>query len=47
MAGDYWYNSEKNIRRIIYIGDYFYTMSDSQIQAHDIVDVSTEGSMEY
>lgn len=47
MAGDYWYSSDKNIRRIVYIGDYLYTLSDFQIQAHDIDDVSTQGTMKY
>ena len=46
-AGDYWYDSEKNIRRIIYIGEYLYTLSDHQIQVHDMDDVSTEGKMLY
>ncbi len=46
-AGDYWYNSVKNIRRIIYIGDYLYTLSDYQIQAHDMDDVSIQGTMKY
>lgn len=46
-SGDYWYDSEKNIRRIIYIGDYLYTLSDYQIQAHDIDNLSTQGTMRY
>ncbi len=47
MAGDYWYNSDKNIRRIVFIDDYFYTLSDYQVQAHDIDDVSLQGMMKY
>lgn len=44
-AGDYWYESDKNIRRIIYIGDYAYTISNSQIKAHDIKDMSVKDSL--
>lgn len=45
-AGDYWYDSEKNIRRIIYIGDNLYTLSDGMIQAHNIVNLSLTGSVD-
>ena len=35
--GDYWpYSYEKNIQRIIYIGDYLYTISQGKIKASDI-----------
>jgi len=35
--GDYWpYNYDKNIQRIIYIGDYLYTISQSKVKANDI-----------
>lgn len=46
-AGMYWYDSDKNIRRIIYIGDYLYTLSDSQVQSHDNEDVSVEDELMY
>ena len=37
--GDYWpYSYEKNIQRIIYIGDYLYTISQGKIKASDIDD---------
>jgi len=37
--GDYWpYNYEKNIQRIIYIGDYLYTISQGKIKASDMDD---------
>ena len=35
--GDYWpYDYEKNIQRIIYIGDYLYTISQGKIKASDM-----------
>ena len=40
--GDYWpYSHEKNIERIIYIGDYVYTISEGMVQAH------TMGTLQY
>ncbi|MGE5392052.1 MAG: beta-propeller domain-containing protein [Deltaproteobacteria bacterium] len=33
-AGDSWYDSDKNIERIIYIGNNLFTLSPSQIQAN-------------
>lgn len=44
-AGDYWYDSAKNIRRIIYIGDNLYTLSDGMIQAHNMVNLSLAGTL--
>lgn len=35
-AGDYWYGSDKNVSRILYIGDTVYTISPSAIMAHDL-----------
>ena len=35
-AGYYWYNSENNIERILYIKDSLYTLSESMIKAFDI-----------
>lgn len=35
-AGDYWYESNKNIQRIIYIGDTLYTISPSILKAHEM-----------
>lgn len=46
-AGDYWYDSEKNIRRILYIGDNLYTLSDGMIQAHNMTDLSSTGSVTF
>ncbi|HNX28806.1 MAG TPA: beta-propeller domain-containing protein [Syntrophomonadaceae bacterium] len=39
-AGDYWYNSDKNISRILYIGDTIYTVSPTVIMAHNLADLS-------
>ena len=35
-AGYYFYGGEDDIRRIIYIGDHFYTISDSKVKAVDM-----------
>ncbi|WP_418791539.1 beta-propeller domain-containing protein [Phosphitispora sp. TUW77] len=36
QAGNGWYNSNKNVERIIYIGDTLFTISSAMIKAHDI-----------
>jgi uncharacterized secreted protein with C-terminal beta-propeller domain len=38
-AGYYWYNSESNIQRILYIKDVLYTLSESMIKAFEIKDL--------
>ncbi|MHB1421279.1 MAG: beta-propeller domain-containing protein, partial [Bacillota bacterium] len=35
-AGDNWYDGNKNVDRILYIGDTLYTLSNSMIKANDI-----------
>lgn len=35
-AGQSWYDSDKNIQRILYIGDTLYTLSPSEIRASDL-----------
>lgn len=35
-SGSGWYDSDKNIRRVLYIGDNLYTLSDSMIKVHDL-----------
>lgn len=35
-AGGYWYDSDRNVERIIYIGDNLYTISPSKIMVHDL-----------
>lgn len=44
--GDYFpYNHEKNIQRIIYIGDYFYSISPAKVKASDIDDTDEVNSI--
>jgi len=44
--GDYWpYNYDKNIQRIIYIGDYLYTISQSMVKANDLNTVKDVNSV--
>ncbi|MGI6491593.1 MAG: beta-propeller domain-containing protein [Pelotomaculum sp.] len=38
-AGNYWYNSDKNITRILYINDELYTLSNSMIMANSLNDL--------
>jgi len=35
-AGDGWYESDKNVSRILYMGDTLYTISKSEVQAHQL-----------
>jgi len=44
-AGDGWYNSEKNVERIIYIGDVLYTLSKGMVKAHDISTLREQNSL--
>ena len=36
MAGNYWYDSEKNVERILYIDDILYTLSGKYIKANGL-----------
>lgn len=45
-AGDYWYDSDSNIRRIIYIGDNLYTISDNKIKACDLSTLQEKGEVQ-
>lgn len=38
-AGSYWYKSDKNVNRILYINDTLYTLSNAMIKAHDLKDM--------
>lgn len=44
-AGDYYAAPDSSIQRILYIGDVLYTVSPSQIQAHQISDLKFVGSL--
>ncbi|MFY0543497.1 beta-propeller domain-containing protein [Brevibacillus sp. H7] len=35
-AGDGWYESDKNVERVLYIGDTLYTISKGAVQAHQL-----------
>ncbi|MEJ8545331.1 beta-propeller domain-containing protein [Brevibacillus borstelensis] len=39
-AGQDWYDSAKNVERIVYIGDTLYTLSRSQVKANDLQTLS-------
>jgi inhibitor of cysteine peptidase len=45
-AGDYWYDSDNNIKRVLYIGNVLYTISPGQIKAHSIADLKLISSLE-
>lgn len=44
--GYYWYNSNKNINRILYIENNIYTISDNIIKAHNIADLKEINQIE-
>jgi len=44
-SGDRWYDSNKNVERIIYIGDDIYTISKGMIKANSIKDMKEKGSL--
>ncbi|MCX7842856.1 MAG: beta-propeller domain-containing protein [Clostridia bacterium] len=44
-AGSQWYDSNKNIQRIIYIGDNLYTLSNSMIKANQLNDLKEKKSL--
>lgn len=44
-SGDSWYDSSRNVERIIYIGDDIYTISKGMIKANSIKDMKEKGSL--
>jgi inhibitor of cysteine peptidase len=44
-AGNNWYDSNKNVRRILYMDDTLYTLSNSMIRAHTLSDLKAIGSL--
>ena len=44
-SGDNWYNSNKNITRVLYIGNNIYTISNSMIKANRMTDLAETGSI--
>ena len=45
-SGSYWYNSSKNVERILYINDDLYTISKGMIMANDINNLNLKGQLE-
>lgn len=45
-AGNYWYNSEKDIQRILYINNTLYTLSQGMIKANSMVDLTELNKLE-
>ncbi len=44
-AGDYWYESGRNIQRILYINDTLYTLSDEIIETFQLSDLTLTNSL--
>lgn len=44
-AGDYWYDSDKNVQRILFINDTIYTLSRAIIEAHNLPYLIWSGSL--
>lgn len=44
-AGGSWYNSERNVERVLYIGDTLFTLSRGLIKANDMADWQEKGSL--
>ena len=44
-SGEHWYDYNKNVERIIYIGDNIYTISKGMIKANNIKDMKDKGSL--
>jgi len=47
MAGDYWYGSDKNIERLLYIGNYLYSVSKEGIKTHDFNEMTELSHFQY
>ena len=45
-SGDYWYSSEKNIERLLYIDDTLYTLSKAMFKAHTLSDLKEIKTLE-
>lgn len=45
-AGDSWYDSDKNVQRLLYIGNNLYTLSQGQIQVNNLNDLKPLGKLE-
>ena len=45
-AGSYWYDSDKNVQRILYINDTLYTLSNSMIKANGLSDLKEKKALQ-
>lgn len=45
QSGNNWYGSDRNVERIMYIGDTLYTLSKGLIQANDMTTLQVKGSL--
>ncbi len=46
-SGDYWYNeSDKNVQRVLYIGDVLYTISNNKLMANDMKSMNKLGEIQ-
>lgn len=46
MAGNYWYHSDKNVSRILYVDDVLYTLSGKYIKANSLDSLAEIGTLE-
>ena len=44
-AGDYWYQHNRNVQRIVRIDDSLLTISNGDVQSHDLGTISFEGNV--
>ncbi len=44
-AGGYWYNSNRNVERILYINDALYTLSKARVRAHNLNTFKEAGNL--
>lgn len=44
-AGNYWYNSDRNVERILYINDGLYTLSRERVRVHDLSTFRETGNL--
>jgi uncharacterized secreted protein with C-terminal beta-propeller domain len=45
-SGDYWYGSNKNIQRIMYMDNVLYTISNNKLMAHDMNSLNKLGELQ-
>ena len=45
QAGHHWYNSDRNVERILYINNGLYTLSKARVRAHDLTNFKETGNL--